>query len=120
MFAICLFSYSSTAQTSQKELLIKKWKYIGKEEFGVVKLDSIDKADWIQLNTDGTFERVLSGKEIKGTWLFNEAAKIIALTSASKKTLNYNLKKVTSTDLIIEYQTPDLIRTKYRFVAVSE
>ncbi len=121
-FAAILLSLSSMvfSQQSPKELLIQKWKFIGTEEFGVVKLDSLAKNDWLLLKTDGTYEWMKAGKTISGTWSFNEAAKIISFSSSTKKNLNYNLKKVNATDLTLEYQTPDLVRTKYRYHVVTE
>ncbi|MCY7408670.1 MAG: hypothetical protein LH473_00210 [Chitinophagales bacterium] len=123
IFSIAIvLSIASTVfcQQTQKELLTQKWKYIGTEEFGVVKLDSLAKNDWLLLNTDGTYEWMKAGKSISGTWSFNETAKIISFTSSTKKNLNYNLKKVNATDLTLEYQTPDLVRTKYRYHVVTE
>src|ERR1043165_9602509 len=118
LFILPLKTFS---QTSQKDLLSKKWKYLGVEEFGVVHSpDSTQKSDWLSLNSDGTYEWMQKGKTSSGTWKFNEAAKIIVFTdSKTKKSLSYNLKNVTDTELTIEYQTPDLVRTRYRYEATK-
>src|SRR6185295_5431461 len=103
------------SQTSQKELLTQKWKYLGVEEFGVLHPpDSTQKNDWLSMNSDGTYEWMRNGETSSGTWKLNEAAKIIVFTdSKTKKSLNYNLKNISAIDLTIEYQTPDLVRTRY-------
>ena len=107
----------ATAQTSDPASLVHKWKYLGTEEFGVITPpDSLAKNDWLLLKSDGTFEWMQSGKNHSGTWKLNEPAKIISITdSKTNKTSRYNLKKVSATDLIIEYQTPDLVRTRYHY-----
>ena len=123
--SICLMlilPLKGSSQTSQKDLLPQKWKYMGVEEFGVVHPpDSTQTSDWLSLKNDGTYEWMQKGKTSSGTWKLNEAAKIIVFTdSRAKKSLNYNLKSISDTDLTIEYQTPDLVRTRYRYQAVKE
>ena len=123
--SICLtliLPLKSFSQTSQKDLLFQKWKYLGVEEFGVVHSpDSIQKNDWLSIKGDGTYEWSQKGNTTAGSWKVNEAATIIVFTdSKTKKSLNYNLKNITATDLTIEYQTPDLVRTRYRYQVVKE
>ena len=123
LFAITFLSYfHGGAQPSKSDLLVNQWKYSGVEEFGVVTPpDSLEKNDLLIMKSDGTFEWLKSGKKISGTYKLNESAKILSFTDAStKKTLNYNLKKVSAADLTIEYQTPDLVRTRYRFMAAPQ
>jgi len=121
-FIFFLSSLISTAQPTQQDLLKKKWNYIGIEEFSVVHApDSLHKKDWLQFNNDGTYEWFQAGKQSSGTWKLNEAAKIISFTdSKTKKSLSYNLKNLTATDLTVEYQTPDLVRTRYRYQAAKD
>lgn len=123
IFSVLLISsLISMAQPTQQDLLQKKWNYIGIEEFSVVHApDSLHKKDWLQFIGDGTYEWFQSGKKSSGTWKLNEPAKIISFTdSKTKKSLSYNLKGLTSTDLTIEYQTPDLVRTRYRYQAAKD
>jgi len=119
---LLLVTSSGWSQPTQKDLLTKKWQYIGIEEFGVVHPpDTIHKNDWLGLKEDGTYEWQQAGVTSSGTWKLNEAAKAIAFTdSKTKRSFSYNLKKVNATDLTIEYQTPDLVRTRYRYTAVKE
>jgi hypothetical protein len=103
-------------------MLVHKWNYIGVEEFSVLHPpDSTLKNDWLELKSDGTYEWVKAGKISSGTWKLNESAKIMVFTDAkTKKSLNYNLKNITPNELTIEYQTPDLVRTRYRYQAAKE
>jgi hypothetical protein len=109
------------AQTTTAERLAKNWIYAGTEEFSVVQPpDSTQKKDALQFATDGTYQRIISGKTSSGTWKLNESAQVILLTDAkSKKVTSYNLKSVTATNLVIEYQSPDLVRTRYHFKAAE-
>ena len=107
---------------SKKDLLAKKWNYKGIEEFGVVRPpDSTMKSDLIELKADGTFNWMKQGKKISGTWTLNEKAGTIGFTNdQTKKTQAYNLKSVDEKQLVIEYQTPDLVRTRYRYEVAKE
>ncbi len=122
MLFFFFISTKSFSQPTQKDLLAQKWKFIGIEEFGVVHPpDSSKKNDWFQMKADGTYEWSQSGKKSTGTWKLNEAAKTVVFTDdKTKKSLSYNLKSITAADLTIEYQTPDLVRTRYRYQAVKE
>jgi len=83
---LLVLASNSFAQPTQKDLLTKKWNYIGVEEFGVVHApDSVKKNDWIRFNTDGTYQWQQSGKKSSGTWKLNEAAKIISITDDKTK-----------------------------------
>jgi hypothetical protein len=111
------FSFSQ----SKKDQLSKNWEYAGVEEFGVVKPpDSTMKNDGIELKADGTFNMVKNGKKSSGTWSFNEKAGIVSFTDGkTKKSLSYKLKGADENILIIEYQTPDLVRTRYQYKAIT-
>src|SRR5437867_5087968 len=93
VFLLLVIPFRTFSQTSQKDLLAQKWKYLGVEEFGVVNApDSTQKNDWLSLKSDGSYEWMQKGKTSSGTWKFNEAAKIILFTdSKTKKSLSYNL-----------------------------
>ena len=119
--AMMLLFTAALAQTKKELLTSKKWNYSGIEEFGVVKPpDSTMKNDNIALMADGTFIMVKKNKKTNGTWSFNEKAGVITFTDGtSKKSMSYNLKSVDEKELVIEYQTPDLVRTRYRYQAVQ-
>lgn len=118
---LLVLSAPSFSQT-KKDMLAKNWKYSGVEEFGVVHPpDSTMKGDGIEIKADGSYNMTKSGKKTSGTWTFNDKASIIIFTDAkSKKNLNYNLKNVDASSLVVEYQTPDLVRTRYRYQAAQQ
>jgi len=114
---ILLLFASQTFAQSKKDQLAKTWSYSGIEEFGVVRPpESTMKKDLLEIKTDASFTMIKNGKKSNGTWSLNEKAGIITLTDLkTKKTLNYNLKSVNDKLLVVEYQTPDLVRTKYHY-----
>lgn len=122
MSILLTIPFTAFSQPAQKDMLVHKWKYTGVEEFSVLHApDSMSKNDWLELKNDGTYEWMQAGKISSGTWKLNEAAKIIVFADAkTKKSLNYNLKNITLNELTIEYQTPDLVRTRYRYQLVKE
>lgn len=115
-FLLAHFSIASFAQVN-RDLLAKKWIYSGTEEFGVVRApDSTAKADFLELKTDGNFIMAKEGKQWNGSWLLNEKTSVITLTDTkSKKKFNYTIKDVGNKQLVLEYQSPDLVRTKYHY-----
>jgi hypothetical protein len=119
--ALMLLATAVFAQTKKELLTAKKWNYSGIEEFGVVKPpDSTMKNDNIALMADGSFIMIKKNKKLTGTWSYNEKTGLITFTDgASKKGMSYNLKSVDEKELVIEYQAPDLVRTRYRYQAVQ-
>ncbi len=121
-----LLAYLLTASIcysqSTNNPLIHNWRYAGVEEFGVMKqADSTMKNDMLQLKADGIFIMIKNGKEINGVWSANEKNETISLTdSKTKKSLIYNIKSIDEKTLIIEYQTPDLVRRRYKYEASNE
>ncbi|MCS6917148.1 MAG: hypothetical protein RMK52_03630 [Chitinophagales bacterium] len=118
---------ASTAAAQQhtsalRESLLKQWAYTGWEEFGVfTPADSLRRADRLLLQPDGSFHQVWQGKERKGTFRFHEATRQLSLTDAStQSTVNFGVKKVTDSTLVLEYQSPDLVRTRHRFIVVRQ
>ena len=122
MMILFLFISGLSHAQSKKDLLVKTWNYKGMEEFGVIKPpDSTMKSDLLKLEADGNFSMIKSGKKLSGKWSLNEKAAIITITDTKmNKPMNYNLKKLDEKELIIEYQTPDLVRTRYIYEAGQE
>ena len=117
--ALFMFVAGISMAQSKKDLLIKTWNYKGVEEFSVVKApDSTMKSDLLKFEADGTLSMVKNGKNLTGKWSLNEKAAILTITDGkTNKPMNYNLKKLDEKELIIEYQTPDLVRTRYIYEA---
>jgi hypothetical protein len=121
-FLVMLFALSTSSfSQTKKDMLTKNWKYAGVEEFGVVRPpDSTMMRDAIELKADGSYNMIKNGKKTSGTWSLNEKAAIIIFTDAkTKKNLNYNLKSVDENGLVVEYQTPDLVRSRYHYQLVK-
>lgn len=97
--------------------IAKKWSYAGYEEFGVVRPPAGNTTgDYLNLDNDGSYRMIQEGKESSGSWVLNEKSGIITLTNAqSKKKITYTIKKTDDNLLIVEYQSPDLVRTKYHY-----
>lgn len=109
------FSYSQNTP-SIKERITGKWIYEGAEEFGVVTLDSLHSKDWIEFNSDGSFNQTYNGNKVSGTYKITESTKQVFMTDAvTKKTMMYKVKRLTPTELTLDFQTPDLVHTLYKF-----
>jgi hypothetical protein len=114
----------ASAQTAPavnwKEKVVGQWAYAGTEEFGVVTPpDSTQAKDNLAVNADGTYKRMEKGKASNGTYKVDETAKTITFKDATGKSKMYYLKKSDPGVLIIEFQTPDLVRTRYKFTALQ-
>jgi hypothetical protein len=117
-FFIFTLSYVS-AQTpdSLKTKLSKEWDIKGYEQFGVVdEPTDVQRGDKIILKSDNTCVIVENGKKYTGTWGFDKSKIYIQCALGSVKR-NYKIISVNGTKAIIEYQSPDLIRTKYHLEA---
>ena len=111
-----LFSLSAIGQVTTASIT-KEWTYAGKEGFGVVRPPASEfKDDHLNINGDGTFIMLKEGKQWSGKWVFQEKSAILLLTDLkTKKSISYTIKSVNETQLVAEYQSPDLVRTKYHF-----
>jgi hypothetical protein len=124
VIAICAILLNSTAQTTPTDWKLKvvgSWKYLGEEQFGVVTdPDEANASNTLIIRDDMSFEKSDAGKIMIGTYTINDAAKTITFKDTkSGKSKMYYLKKSEPGYLIIEYQTPDLIRTRYKYEAVK-
>jgi hypothetical protein len=110
------------APINWKEKVISKWKYEGVETFGVLTpADSTEQKDMIELTIDGKYAQIEKGKSSTGTYSLNADAKTITFKDASNsKSKMYYLKKSEPNYLIIEFQTPNLIRTRYKFIKIQD
>ncbi len=108
-------SYAQNA-SSIKDRITGKWMYEGTEEFGVVTLDSLQSNDRIEFNSDGNFNQIFNGDKISGTYKITESTKQIFMTdTVTKKTTMYKVKRLTQTELTLDFQTPDLVHTLYKY-----
>lgn len=109
------FSYAQTT----KEQLFKHWIFAGVEEFGVVRPpDSTAKNDFMEIKSDGTYILAKAEKKTTGNWAFNEKTSVLALYDLkTKKMISYTIKSMNEKEIVIEYQSADLVRTKYHYSA---
>lgn len=111
-------SFSSFAQSAWKEKLIGRWQFEGTEEFGVLTVDSGRVGDWLEFTADGIFRGREKGESLEGSYTVDEQARVLSL-KVSGQTRIYYLKKSDVGVLIIEHQTPDLVRTRNRFSQIK-
>ncbi len=108
----------SLAQSSKKEILVKKWKVTGIEEFGT-KYDIGDdrKNDWLEFNKDGTFTGIIYQGHVEGKWsVSGNTASISASKNASTTKITWIKKVTVETDkLVFTYQDEDLIQSTLTF-----
>ncbi|MEI7801336.1 MAG: hypothetical protein WCI97_01700 [Bacteroidota bacterium] len=111
-----------TVNPPLNERIIGKWMYKGTEEFGVLAApDSTQKNDFIELTADGNYKMMWSGKEEAGGYKLVEAYKQIYMTNAAnKKTKMFTIKSSLNGKLTLDYQTPDLVHTRYEYEKVKQ
>jgi len=122
LFTTSLSAQQPAAGTAQwKDKAIGKWKYMGVEQFGVVDTtNAATRNDMLEIKADGTYSKVEEGKTSNGTYVIAQATATITFKDASTgKSKLYYLKKAPAGKLLIEYQTPDLIRTRYQYVKMK-
>ncbi len=121
LIALLLNSNAQTTPTDWKSKIVGSWKYLGEEQFGVVTApDEANVSNTLVIRDDMSFEKTDAGKIMSGTYTINDAAKTITFKDTkSGKSRMYYLKKADPGFLIIEFQTPDLIRTRYKYEAVK-
>lgn len=108
----------TTPSISLKELITKDWKYIGFEEFGVLKpADSIvEKYDKISFTSDGLYTLIKKDVTSAGKWTLNETTRQLYCTDGvTGKQIMYTVKKCNTTILKLSYQSPDLSSTIYNY-----
>ncbi|MCS6991464.1 MAG: hypothetical protein NZL95_06330 [Chitinophagales bacterium] len=111
----------SSPKTLSIEQLLGRWQLQGMEEFGVFTPVTEARAqDQLHLLAEGSYFLRWEGKEQRGTFRLSPQTRQLSFTdAASKKTITYTVKKVTDSTLVLEYQTPDLVRTRYRFLSLG-
>ncbi len=122
LFITCLTLHAQTLPvTDWKTKVLGTWKYLGEEQFGVVtEPDSVNANNSLTLRDDLTFEKKDASIVSTGTYVISEAAKTITFKDIKTgKSKMYYLKKSDPDFLIIEFQTPDLIRTRYKYGATK-
>jgi hypothetical protein len=127
LFLVCVltalnfFTGMAQSSTDWKTKVLGRWKYLGVEQFGVeTEPNQANIANTLSLFDDLRFEKKDSTVFSSGTYIINETAKTLTLKdSTTGKTKLFYLKKSDPGYLIIEFQTPDLIRTRYKYELIK-
>jgi hypothetical protein len=119
IFLFFITTAIASAQTSDtlKTKFAKEWAIKGYEQFGVVDEPTKEQSnDKILLKLDNTCVIVENGKKYNGTWNFDKSKAYLQCNLGTIKR-NYKIISASGKNAIIEYQSPDLIRTKYHLEA---
>lgn len=115
------FAIYSIGQTgaSKESLLIKEWKIVSVEEFGVENPATEKQAsDYARFSADKKCEIKHEGlKPRTGTWSMDKAATTlnVAFDDDGEKRV-YKIYALSETNLSIEYKDKVLIKTKYNYI----
>ena len=115
---IFLVIISTTLHAQDNTSIIKKWSLIEIEEFGskYPKTD-VQKNDFFEFTTENKYTGLINGQVVEGTWS-DKAAKYILTPNKEKSVFKVNWIKLISIDkeqLVLTYQSVDLIQTKLFF-----
>jgi hypothetical protein len=112
LFASCFLTARSNAQDDS---LFGKWNYTSYEEFGVVHVDSSNKS-WIEFKNNGSYNWHRKDSIVSGSWYYNPKTHFLFFFDKDHPNgYHYTLKRQQNGEMIIEFQTPDLVRTRYHF-----
>lgn len=112
-------SLSLSAQESTSAI-VKKWKLFEVEEFGEkYALTDAQKNDFIEFTSDNKFHGLINGLVVEGSWT-EKTGKFTVSPNKEKSVFKVNWIKVLSIDasnLLLNYQSTDLIQTKLGYSA---
>lgn len=116
---ILLFITSTTLSVAQESTpIIKKWNLIEIEEFGSKYPKTEEqKSDFFEFTAENKYIGLINGQVIEGTWS-DKAVKYILTPNKEKSVFKVNWIKLISIDkdqLVLNYQSVDLIQTKLFF-----
>ena len=108
---------TQTTNPPLKDRIVGKWIYKGTEEFAVLTpADSTQKNDYVEITVDVNYKMVVNGKEETGAYKLVEVYKQIYFSAnETKKTKMFTIKSSLNGKLVLDFQTPDLIHTKYQY-----
>jgi hypothetical protein len=113
LFTSCLLPDHLLAQDDS---LFGKWDFTGYEEFGVVHSADSLKKSWIEFKNNGSYNWQRNDSIVSGSWYYNPKTHFLFFFDKDHPNgYHYILKSHQASELIIEFQTPDLVRTRYHF-----
>ena len=97
------------------KMMTKAWVLDTVEQFGVAsKPDAKEKNDLITFMADGTLFFTQEGVASTGTWK-SVGGRLNIETKSPDNKISFKIISLADTRLVLEYQTPDLIRIKYTY-----
>ncbi|MCB0409079.1 MAG: hypothetical protein KDD29_02600 [Flavobacteriales bacterium] len=121
ILTLLFISTISLAQTAS-ENITKKWSLHELEEFGEkYALTDAQQNDYIEFTADNKYMGTVNGEAIEGTWSEKSGTIVMAKGANSKFKVNW-IKVITleAENLVITYQSVDLIKTSLFYIPTKE
>ncbi len=101
--------------TAKDSMICKEWKVTGIEEFGVVSNpNEKQKNDGFSFLLDGTAFLTMDGVNKTGTWATDKAKTVISVKVEGDVWVHrFKIFSLTKDQLNVEFQSVELVRTKY-------
>lgn len=110
------YHQSATISPEKSKMLCKPWVLDSVEQFGVAqKASPKEKSDAVTFVADGTFFITSEGVASTGKWTGTANPYIYTTTGTPEEKKMYKLISLSNNKLVLEYQTPDLIRIHYTY-----
>lgn len=103
------------ALTAKDSMICREWKVTGIEEFGVSNTpNDKQKNDGFSFMLDGTAFLTMDGVNKTGTWNTDKAKTVISVKVEGDTWLHrFKILELSKTKLFVEFQSVELVRTKY-------
>lgn len=99
----------------QQKMLCQTWKLDSVSEFGVEnKARGKEANDEITFVADGSLSFTQEGVAATGTWSYS-GGRINTVTKNPDNKISFKIISLTDKRMVLEYQTPDLIRVTYAY-----
>ena len=101
--------------TAKDSMICKEWKVTGIEEFSVSNSpNEAQKNDGFSFLLDGTAFLTMEGVNKTGTWTTDKAKTVITVkVEGDTWAHRFKIIELTKTKLFVEFQSVELVRTKY-------
>jgi hypothetical protein len=104
---------ASSFSANQSKMLCKAWKLDSTSAFSVTDKPSDKEVnDGVTFVADGNCFLTQEGVASTGIWAYAGGRINVAIKTLASK-ISFKLISLTDTKLVVEYQSPDLIRTEY-------
>ena len=102
-------------QSDKEKLLIKAWKVVSIEQFGVAsKPTDKQKSDGVTFMADGLAFLTIDGVAKTGKWTLDKGKTYVTIqVDDSTEKFRFKIMNLTADQFFYEYQDPELVRIKY-------